>query len=146
MCFAKCFALGRALASATAAMLVMLPGCGSPTAARDSTSVTRIEVTTTTAASQPTALAGHRGDHIPDPLINGGYSYQGYGRFQLLAGAAGSETSPGGGGGGGSFSIGPVLLTAARRPYTTGGMPARARFSSRSRASTSSGSSGYSHP
>ncbi|NLT35288.1 MAG: hypothetical protein GXX83_05270 [Gaiellales bacterium] len=103
MTFAKQMVQLTALAFATAAMLVLLSGCSSPSAAGDSTSVTRIEVTTTTAAGQPTALAGHRGDHIPDPLINGGYSYQGYGRFELLAGAAGSQTAPGGGGGGTSF-------------------------------------------
>lgn len=103
MSFARCFALRRVLALAVAAGLVMLSGCGSPSAPRDSTSVTRIEVTTTTAASQPTALAGHRGDHIPDPLINGGYSYQGYGRFQLLERTAGSEASPGNEGGGAEF-------------------------------------------
>ncbi len=88
---------------AVAAVLVLPSGCGSPSALGDSTSGTRVEVTTTTAASQPTALAGHRGDHIPDPLINGGYSYRGYGRFQLLEGTAGSDTLPGGEGSGPDF-------------------------------------------
>lgn len=104
MSVAKRIAVVMAVALVVAAGLVLLSGCGnsstpvgSSPAPSDSTSLTRIEVTTTTFADQITALAGHRGDRIPDPLINGGFSYQGFGRFQLLQGTAGADTAAGGG-------------------------------------------------
>ncbi len=77
--------------------LVLLSGCAASPPVGDNTSATRIEVTTTTMANPPTGRIGHRAYGIPDPIINGGYSYLGYGRFQLLQTTAGSDTAAGGG-------------------------------------------------
>lgn len=64
-----------------------------PGAAPDTTPSTRIEVTTTTMAGQAVAegLSGFRGDLIPQPIIDGGYLYSGYGRFQLVGTVDGPE-------------------------------------------------------
>ncbi len=77
--------------------LVLLSGCGASPPFGDSTSATRIEVTSSTLIDPPTALMAQGAYGIPDPIINGGYSYLGYGRFQLLQTTAGSDTAAGGG-------------------------------------------------
>ncbi len=83
--------------------LVLLSGCGASPPFGDSTSATRIEVTSSTLIDPPTALMAQGAYGIPDPIINGGYSYLGYGRFQLLQTTAGSDTAAGGGEHGSQF-------------------------------------------
>ncbi|NLE73734.1 MAG: hypothetical protein GX604_03770 [Actinobacteria bacterium] len=77
--------------------LVLLSGCGASPPFGDNTSATRIEVTSSTLIDPPTALMAQGAYGIPAPIIDGGFSWLGFGRFQLLQTNAGSNTAAGGG-------------------------------------------------